>query len=827
MTAGDRALSVGGNAIGQFSTGDHTVFVTANASLVQINQAGPRAKPKRRERIERRPSRVVSPLGRDDETALLLRSVAGGEAVQVYGVDGIGKSTLIRHAALEFDGHDGVVFLDGYGKEPDDLLQSVFEACYDCPGHRPSDAELHDLLADIRLCLVVDDFDVPSRELVRMQDAIPSGTVVVGSRERTLWGRGTALELDGLPQSAAQQLLARELRRELRPEDTGDASLLWQASQGHPFKLLRAAALTRRDSNTGLSRLPSPVEIPELLNDLVASASNLERDILALLSVAPTAEISIDLLSVLLAPFATRDAVFRSTGRLASFGLLSRTDQKVRLFPDAPESLPNHLPQNTAALADATYRLTAWAAARHTPAAAVAEHAPLIATWIESIGRAGRADLGVKLARAAAPSAACSLRWGAWGRILTKGTAAADHAGDKRARAYFAHENGVRSLLTGKRMAAAAAFAVAAAAWRSLGDHDSAGIAEHSGTIADPHGATAGPPGQPESSIQTSHDHSANSTPGQKNNPSDTWHGHDGSSYGPQPVNQGYPAPTQPPPPQMSGSQLPPGGGHGGGFGGGIAKGGLTVTAKLVIGGALLAVGGGSVWVLGQGGETEAKATVPLHVQVATDIFEVSDMPGTTEGSCRIEAGRTDCTKVVQVAKGEEGPVTVVPGSPLPAGVQIVYWGCDEGASSATCTVTADAERKVCVTTTSSEDSDARDRCATSASRETFQCHYENTSDTPPPDYDFYSKIGETYTTTVIIYESPRCTELSSATLEGDTVFIFPPIECPQKALACHSKVTFNPPSPGRYSAVIKAKSGPRVETIAVLRGYGLDQYGR
>ncbi|MGW4370480.1 hypothetical protein ACWEKT_33040 [Nocardia takedensis] len=715
MTAGDRALSVGGNAIGQFSTGDHNVLVTANASLVQINQAGPRAKPKRRERIERLPSRVVAPLGRAEETALLLRSVAGSEPVQVYGVEGIGKSTLIRHATLELNGHDGVVFLDGYGKEPEDLLQSLFEACYDCPGHRPSEAELHTLLADLRLCLVIDDFDGPSRELVRIQDAIPAGTVLVGSGERTLWGRGTALELTGLPQTAARQLLTRELRRELRPEDAADASLLWQASQGHPFKLLRAAALARRDADTGVPRLPSPVEIPELLHELVASASNLERDILALLSVAPTAEVSIDLLSVLLAPFATGDAVLRSAGRLTFFGLLTRTDQRVRLFPDARESLLDNLTQNTAQLADATFRLTAWAAARRTPAAAVAGHAPLISAWIEEIGRAGRADLGVKLARAAAPAAACSLRWGAWGRILTRGTAAADQAGDGRARAYFAHENGVRSLLTGKRMAAAAAFAVAAAAWRSFGDHGSAGIAEHGGTIADPHGTTTGPPGHPDSSIQAAHDPSVAVDPGQANNQSVDWHGHDGSSYGPQPGNPGHPATSQSPPPHAQGSQLPPGGGYGGGgFGGGTAKSGLTLTAKLVIGAALLAVGGGSVWVLGQGGESEAKATIPLRVQVATDIFEVSDLPGTTEGSCRIESGRTDCTKVVQVAKGEKGPVTVVPGAPLPEGVQVVYWGCAEGPSAANCTVTANEELTICVTTTSPQDADARDMCATS-----------------------------------------------------------------------------------------------------------------
>ncbi|WP_327714048.1 hypothetical protein OG381_00400 [Streptomyces sp. NBC_00490] len=145
MTAGDRALSVGGDAIGQFPTGDHNVLVTANASLVQVHQAAPRVKPQRRAHIERLPNGAATPLGRDDEAALVLRSIADNEPVQVYGPDGLGKTTLIRHAALELDGRDGVVFLDGYRKDLDDLLQSVFEACYDSPGYRPSDGELEDI----------------------------------------------------------------------------------------------------------------------------------------------------------------------------------------------------------------------------------------------------------------------------------------------------------------------------------------------------------------------------------------------------------------------------------------------------------------------------------------------------------------------------------------------------------------------------------------------------------------------------------------------------------------------------------------------------------
>ncbi|MCF2526029.1 hypothetical protein [Yinghuangia soli] len=694
--------------------------MTANASLVQVHLAAPRVKPQRRTHIERLPRRGAGPLGRDDETALVLRSIADNEPVQVYGADGIGKSTLIRHAALELDGRDGVVFLDGYGKELDDLLQSVFEACYDSPGYRPSDGELHALLADIRLCLVVDDFDEPSRHLARLQDAIPVGTVLVASGERTLWGHGQALELAGIPQSAALQLFAGELRRELSPADEVGVSLLWEACSGHPFKLLRAAALGRRDAGTGLARLPAPAEVPEILHDFITAATSVESEILGLLSVAQAAEVSIDLLAVLLAPSATAEAVRSTAARLAAFGLLTRTDEKVRVSPDVVAALATDPGQDTARIAEITGRMTAWAMAHDTSVAAVAEHGPLIAAWIEAAGRSGRPDLGVGLARAAAPAAACSLRWGAWGRILTRGLTAAQQAGDERARAYFTHETGVRSLLTGKRIAAVAAFAAAAAVWRSLGDDGGAGIAEHGQALADPHGTTTGSPGL-DSGAQSAQGGSPSADGNQASDPPHLGDGHDngadsrpgsadghsgGAEHAKEPGSVDHGAADTIPTPRRPGidGHTPPGGG--------VAPGGLTLTAKLVIGVTLLALGGGGLWVLGQGGGGGAKPSVPLRVQVATDVFEVGAMPGTTEGTCRVEAGQTDCTKIVQVAKGERGPVTVVPDGPLPAGVGIVYWGCDEGAASAICTVTADAERSICVTTTSPKDTAARSRCA-------------------------------------------------------------------------------------------------------------------
>ncbi|MFE6844681.1 hypothetical protein [Streptomyces sp. NPDC057686] len=744
MAGGDRSLSVGGDALGQFVTGDNndvlSIVVNATHSAVTVVGPAKRPRPVRRERIERLPRRASRPpLGRDTELASLVGSISGNEPAGVHGPVGIGKSTLIRQAVFEIGHHDGVVFLDGHGKDVDDLTQSVFEACYDAPGYRPADGELHRLLAGLRLCVVVDDLDLPAGELTRLQDTMPSGTVAFSSRERLLWGDGKTIALAGLSPSAGLQLLARELDRPLFPAEADTAASLWQASEGNPLALIRAAALARPGADGGTVLLPAPAEIPGLLRGAVARLDGVSRQVLALLATVPNAQTTVEVLT-LLVPGATTPAVGEAVRRLAGLGVLNLTGPHVRLAGDPSGTLPEDLALGPQQLAEAVARLTVWVSARRTEPVALADHSLLIEGLTDAVGRAGRPDLGVALTRAAAPGLACSLRWGAWGRILTRGLDSARQAGDEGARAYFTYESGVRSWLTGKRVAAAAAFGAAATAWYALGDHTSAAIAEGARGLTTPGPAPF--PGS-DSSTGAHPDTGAGSDPGSdpgSGSGADTGGGagsgsDGGSSAGPTEPSSGTgashhsstppsdgvgtpdpsaasePPPVHPPadprtpmhgPPPGTGAPVPP-----------VDPVGLSLFAKVVIGASLLAAAAaGTVTVLHRGGGPAATPpTVPLHVHVATSLFEVKDMPGAPEGPCPTGTGKTNCTKVSQVVRGEQGPVEVTPAQPLPQGVNVVYWGCQEGPSSAACTIKADSEHTVCATTTSPDDEPARRDC--------------------------------------------------------------------------------------------------------------------
>jgi hypothetical protein len=79
------------------------------------------------------------------------------------------------------------------------------------------------------------------------------------------------------------------------------------------------------------------------------------------------------------------------------------------------------------------------------------------------------------------------------------------------------------------------------------------------------------------------------------------------------------------------------------------SRGGLGLTAKVVIGGGPAVVTGVGV-VLGQRALTPE--TVPVQVTVTTRIVEV-EMPGKKQDDCLIQDGSTDCTSVVPSRKGE------------------------------------------------------------------------------------------------------------------------------------------------------------------------------
>ncbi len=477
-------VRVGGEVRGQVVVGDHNIVVSAERSVVTIVSPGQRPACRRRDEVELLPHRMRKAVGREEELAAITEAMGAGGPVQIHGPSGMGKSTLLRMTAHALSGRwDGVVFVDAASRDTGDVLQDVFEACYDAPGYRPSPTELRRLMAGVRVSLVLDDLSCDSEQLNALLDTLRDGRVLYSATERTLWGEGTALALRGLRPDAALALLARQLGRPLHPDEQPVADALLRATEGSPRELLRAATDTR---------LRAPAELENLLPNVLAGLADTEREVVTLLGLAGAGGVSTGLLAELISGIAAMGEVCE---RLVATGLAVPTVRGYRISADAADTLPEQLSPDRSALAGLCDRLRSWVDTAGQSPADVAADGALLSAVIEAAAGAGAASEAARLARAAAPTVACSLRLGVWGRILQQGRAAAERAREDGILAYLTHEDGIRHLVTGKRLAAAAAFAAAAEIWQRLGDSDHAGAAEEAGEMCGPDAASPSQPG--------------------------------------------------------------------------------------------------------------------------------------------------------------------------------------------------------------------------------------------------------------------------------------------------------------------------------------------
>ena len=453
-TGNTHRIDIGGDAGGPVIAGDHNVVVDAqHGSRVTVLVGGQRPRPRRRPRVALPPRQLSEPLGLAGLKRRVAAAIDAGEPVQLWGPPGIGKSTLIRHLARTLPpGPDGVVFLSALRRDVIDLAQDLFEACYEAPGYAPKRSELRRLLTGVRVRVYVDDANLSSDQMLELLDAAPDASFVFASAERTLWSGGTAIELHGLARRSGIALLARELGGRLSEAERRAAGVLWEAAAGRPLPLLRAAAVAAMRAHAGertaAGRLPRPAEVDALLPTLLDRLAEQEpnRRALHLLATLDGTEVA----GTHVGELAGVEEPAELCDHLVSLGLARAGEYGYALQTDVVAEVRRRFP-GPVPVERLCEHFIRWAAREQTTPEQLAVHAPVLAKVAQLAESAGRADLSVELARATSPGLARSLRFGAWGRLLGRGWGAARSAGDRRAEAFFLHEEAIRALLIGRR----------------------------------------------------------------------------------------------------------------------------------------------------------------------------------------------------------------------------------------------------------------------------------------------------------------------------------------------------------------------------------------
>ena len=129
----------------------------------------------------------------------------------------VGKTTLLRHLVSGVPDRE-VLYRSAAGLAVDDVLQDVFEECYECDGYKPEAGELRRLMTSVQVLIVLDDFKGSVDEIGVLLDMLPACDLLFAGPDRCLLRRGETLPLEGLPQRGRLALLARLLGQPLRPD---------------------------------------------------------------------------------------------------------------------------------------------------------------------------------------------------------------------------------------------------------------------------------------------------------------------------------------------------------------------------------------------------------------------------------------------------------------------------------------------------------------------------------------------------------------------------------------------------------------------------------
>jgi hypothetical protein len=453
-----------GDVSGTMVIGSHNTVsslkITAESGSTVTVHGGPLPDPVKRPSISQLPRSAAEPLiGRARDVHVLQEAIETRQLVQVWGESGVGKSALLRHLACTMArGPEGAAYIEAGGRTADDIAQAIFDISFDAPNYKPSREVLKEHLKTLRLRIYLDDAGLDEKDLRRLVDMAEQSTFVFTSQQRSAVDGVRAIQLEGLSASAAAELVAALLSRELQPDEAPIVDALCDAVDGNPLRLRRIAL----SAATGKG-LPGIADLPELLPALLNKLRPQERDLLHLLGSLSGAELVPRHLNDLLGRPDT-DALAEG---LVRHGLLLASETGYSCPPDVAECVLNI--RKTEFPADRLCRaLTAWVEARDTTPDDVAAHFQALDVAVLRAEQSGQAQLGAALARAASPKLALSRQFDAWGSLLGVGWAAAKSAGDKDGEGFFLREARTRRKAIGRVAQTTALVLEAEVLWREL-----------------------------------------------------------------------------------------------------------------------------------------------------------------------------------------------------------------------------------------------------------------------------------------------------------------------------------------------------------------------
>lgn len=482
---------------GQIAIGNYVVQIGSIHGGV-VNIALPDQRPQLHPRETADPTLLPpSPflfLDRIAETETAIDHLRRRESVEIYGLNGIGKTTLLEHLAQQAPIQifpNGVVYLSGRRKLKDDLLQELFDAFHEFDSAssftlKPTFIQIQRAFRGKKVLLILDDATLDKNELKEVQGMFPSFTLLLASAERRWWRRteGQAVSLAGLPLENALELLEYELNRPFTSEEHLAARVLCAALQGHPDHLIQAVALVR-EGHCSLPEIVYQIQhtnpakgLAELILATLSEPERIVTQTLAALQGAPL-------------PLEHLDAL---TGLPDTEALIEKLRQRGLVQAHSPRySLTGGLGQLLFQDADLTSYLERglvhfilWTETHLLDPERLLQDLEPISQILNWAIRAGRWVEALRLVRAIDPALALGKRWTAWEQTLQAGLQAAQAANNRAAEAWVSHQLGSRALCLGETRIARSFLNRALELREGLGDYIGTVITRHNLNLLPP-----------------------------------------------------------------------------------------------------------------------------------------------------------------------------------------------------------------------------------------------------------------------------------------------------------------------------------------------------
>jgi hypothetical protein len=472
-----------GDISGQVAIGNHIIQIgSVHGGLVNVHAPGQQIAPQPRPTpVLLRPRRFRGLLDRKTEINTVTSACQSDLPVDLYGQEGLGKTSLLRHLAYHLpiaSFPDGIIYLLVREVPLADLLQSLFDTLYEShASFKPTAVQIRHALQNTKALVILDDIDLIRDEVNALMDTAPVCAFLLASTARKLWGEGQVLALRGLPTDDALVLIERELQRALTPGEQPAARDLCAALNGHPLHLIQAAALAReRDRSLAdiAHRIRSASPRKALAAQVLASLSEPERHILMALAALNNVPLHADHVSALTG-ISDTTPVLESLQRR---GLVQAHNARYTLAAALAQDLQAVL--DLAPWAErALIYFGDWAQRHRSDPERLLEEADAILQALKWAVETQQWTHVLRLGQTLEGALILGKRWGAWDQVLQWMLQAARMLGDQAVEAWALHQGGSRSLCLEETSIARSALIQAFRLRESLGDRTGAAVTRH------------------------------------------------------------------------------------------------------------------------------------------------------------------------------------------------------------------------------------------------------------------------------------------------------------------------------------------------------------